>query len=432
MYFVKMPTRIYFYSNKYQAPRGAENTPRGPRRFVGLLTLAETKEETYNRNMRTWIWALCLLVGSPLFAQNLPVQKILNGAVKPPRSVRRVVLPQDNLSKLRYVPPRMQLHTPPVRGAAQPQQEHWQRLQRAVTQKLAGLLAPSRATSLAETEKRIRQSLVEVVGRASGELMGSGFVVRAASGRLYAVVSYHVVGRSGNQVAVRLHDASGKAIRYEVEVSAAGSFGINALDAAIIALPEAAAAHVQPLTVAQQPAAAGSELVLWGRPYVMDRFARVEELKVTLVQPLKIVMESEEISDNFNGFCGSPLLNDRGEVMGIYSGHNPDTGHAFAVNAQKALQSLIALYEQGTPMQMSFKLYGQPVLTVGPEETVGWVRQFNSNGQLVQEVYLPRFEGEFDPEHAERLFEKVNAGDFLEFEVVKHRFVDRTVSINVS
>ena len=340
---------------------------------------------------------------------------------------------------LKYVPAAAVSSVRPAAGhrpaAELTTQQIANRLEGTVMQQVLSVHTPQPPVqpSLEHTEKYIRQSLVEVVGRASGELMGSGFVVKSGSGRLYAVVSYHVVGRAGNTVALRMYDAAGKPVLYGgAVVSAAGSFGINAPDAAIIELPASAALHVRPLQVAHSLPQEGSELVVWGSPYAANGFARVDELTVKRAQNIKIVMDSPDVSEEFNGLCGSPVLDAQGKVAGIYSGHAPEQGFVFAVNARQALEWLIGNYEKGMVPYTVFKIYGRQVLQVQAEETVGWVYHFDPNGTLLHKVYLPKYPGAFDPEHAERLFPDVRHGDFLEFELVKHRQIQKTISVEIS
>ena len=79
-----------------------------------------------------------------------------------------------------------------------------------------------------------------------------------------------------------------------------------------------------------------------------------------------------------------------------------------------------------------FKLSGRNILTLNPGETVGWVRHFSADGVLLHKVYLPQYPEPFDPAHTEKLFSDVRTGDFLEFEIVRHRFLDRMISVEIS
>ena len=442
MYLVKMLTRIYIILTKYQTdPLKKSLAVAGPSPYIGLLALARAGPSGYNKSMKKYIFLfLCLCLGGFSYAQKVPVKNILSGGL------RSTPIEKNLLHGLRYAPEKMCSAAGAVQAAKgcaadragiAARRQAAMRTEAIVNRRIRAALAQQAQQAqptLAQTEKHIRSSLVEVVGRASGELMGSGFVVRAGSGRLYAVVSYHVVGRRGNTVAVRIYPDQGEPVLYNgLVVNAAGSFGINAPDAAIIALPQEVQAYVHPLKLAPSLPQKGNELVVWGSPYASEGFARIDELKVTLAQGIKIVMDSPDVSEEFNGLCGSPVLDAQGRVVGIYSGHDPERGLVFAVNARQTLEWLVGSVEQGLRLPpMVFKVYGRKFVQLQAEENIGWVYHFDASGTLLQKVYLPKYPGPFDPEHAEKLFPDVRPGDMLEFEIVKHRFVDRTISVGIS
>lgn len=305
-------------------------------------------------------------------------------------------------------------------------------LERLAARRAADAKSAPALTPLQEVEKNIRQSLVEIVGRATGELMGSGFVVRSGSGTLYAVASYHVVGHAGNALAVRMYDAEGNPVFYPcVLVSASGSYGINAPDAAIIALPARAARHAKPLKVAYGLPASNATLVTWGIPYAVGRAIRVGDLRVQHAESFKIVMHSQQEANHLRGLCGSPVLNEEGKVAGIFSGHKEGEDLFFAVNARKALDWLISNYESRRQATLTFKLHGRTIFTLQAGETIGKVRHLDELGRPLAEVYVPRYDGAFDLEHLEGLFPDIKPADRLDFEIVKHRFVDRVISVEI-
>lgn len=382
---------------------------------MGLLALARFSRFSYNNFMRILSVFLCILLSAPsVFAQKVPAKNFWRALTRKTESV-----PVSNLRYARGV----SLSSAAAVSAASLSAA---KVQRVTVQHL---LPPS---GLKQTESRIRESLVEVVGRATGELMGSGFVVRSSSGRLYAVASYHVVGSAGNTVSLKMYDTHGNPVRYEgMVVSANGSYGLNAPDASVIALPPAAGLHARPLKVAKETPRPGEELVAWGTPYTEEAFVRVDELKVKHVSGLKIAMESADVTHDFNGLCGSPLLNAKGEVAAVYSGHDPDLGFVFGVDARGALDFLIGHYEQGMIPYYSFEVYGKTAFRLRAGETVGWVRHLDGRGMQLERVYLPLYPEPFDPKAAERLFPDVRRGDVLEFDILLHRVVTRTERFEV-
>lgn len=370
--------------------------------------------------MRILSLFLCLLLAAPsVFAQKVPVKKFLRALTRKTETV-----PVSNLRYVRGVSiPNTAVVSAASLSAAQ--------TQRALVQRLP---APSslRQTGLQQTESRIRESLVEVVGRETGELMGSGFVVKSSSGRLYAVASYHVVGSAGNRVSLKMYDANGNIVQYDgTVVSANGSYGLNAPDASIIELPAKAALHARPLKLAKEAPLTGDELVVWGTPYTEDAFVRVDELKVKHTGGLKIAMESADVNHGFNGLCGSPLLNAQGEVAGVYSGHDPDLGLVFGVDARETLSTLVGNYERGMIPYYPFGAYGKTIMRLRAGETIGWVRHQDPDGMILHRVYLPLYPEQFDPQQMERLFPDMRRGDVLEFDILVHRAVSRTERFEV-
>ena len=423
----------------------------GPSGGVGLLTLAFPFRDRYNTSMKIWIsLACCVLSTVSLFAQKLPAGKAAVESLLRPNQAAKTVSPLRGGAPSVKLPALAAPSTAAVRSAVAPvassptkvapaaapqpllSENEKAQLERVLEQRLAQAQAQVQAATLLQTEKHIKQSLVKVVGRATGELMGSGFVVRSGSGKLYAVVSYHVVGHTGNVVSLVMYDEAGHEIKYNGVVNAIGSYGLNALDAAIIELPSVSAEHARPLKVAANLPQPGGELVTWGTPYAVNGFARADELKVLHAEGFKIAMSSPDVSIDFNGLCGSPVLDQDGKVAGIYSGHDPEKGLVFAVPARKALEWLIGHYEQHLKGSIVFKLSGRNILTLNPGETVGWVRHFSADGVLLHKVYLPQYPEPFDPAHTEKLFSDVRTGDFLEFEIVRHRFLDRMISVEIS
>lgn len=382
---------------------------------MGLLALARVGRFGYNDFMRMLSVFLCVLLAAPsVFAQKAPVKNFWRALTRQTESV--------SVSNLRYA----RGVSLPSAAAVSAASLSAAQTQRAVVERL---LPPS---VLQQTESRIRQSLVEVLGRATGELMGSGFVVKSSSGRLYAVASYHVVGSAGNTVSLRMYNSNGNVVRYEgTVVSANGSYGLNAPDASVIALPPMAALHARALKVAKETPRPGERLVAWGTPYTEEAFVRVDELKVKHTGGLKIAMERADVSHDFNGLCGSPLLNANGEVAGVYSGHDPDSGLVFGVDARRTLELLIGNYEKGLIPYYSFEAYGKTIMRLRAGETVGWARHLDGNGMLVRRVYLPLYHEAFDPKETERLFPDVRRGDVLEFDILVHRSVSRTERFEV-
>ena len=281
-------------------------------------------------------------------------------------------------------------------------------------------------------EAHIGASLLEAHNIFTGALIGSGFVVRSGSGRLYAVLSYHVVGGVGGMVHLRLFNEKGESRDYDrLFVSAAGAFGINSPDSSIVELPQDAAGFVKPLHLAKQAPKVGDKLAAWGSPYAVQGLARLDSLRLVNDEGLKLTMQSEHTPFKLDGFCGSPVLNEAGEVVGIIDGFNHDAYHYFAANARFTLPWLIGNYEQNMIPMLEYKLNGRTVFWVSSGESVGEVRLLNARGKVKEKVYLPGYPLPFDPAKLEALFPQAQAGDALELDILRHREVFRTVTVDI-
>lgn len=314
---------------------------------------------------------------------------------------------------------------PPLRNVPSYTSLSTQALQRAIlVPSFSSVRVP--VSTLAHTESFIRQGVVEIIGRATGFLMGSGFVFKSPSGKMYVVAAYHVVGRKGGSVALRfkLPDGSQKVYDNALIVES-GAFGVNEPDAVLIELPSGAEQHVKPLPLAKELPSIGEKMTVWGHSYEIPGVFRKGDLIVESAADFKLVMKSEgEFGEEMNGFCGSPILNSKGEVAGIYAGHDFYLQFQVGVSAHKTLSMLTDCLERNIPLKRNWVLNGKTVLVTEGGESVKKIRWIR-NGKAILERNLHFYMDEFDSQHLEKLFD-LRSGDALSFEVAKGRAVVRT------
>lgn len=390
---------------------------------IGLLALACRTQIRYNKEMKkflTLLYCFCLPAAGAFASGKLPLRNaraLTTGKKAAAETAKRTRQVEQALRRAQPVP----VLQKPLSQAALP----------AVSlPKSAALPKPPtakipmpQAVSLADTETFIRQSAVEIIGAYDGSLMGSGFAILSPEGKLYILASYHVVGRAGNSVTVRARIKDGTPVIYEGTVVANGSYGINELDASLIELPEEAAQTLRPLPLASGLPQKGETLTVWGHATGENKLRREGNLPVEYATDSKIAVQNPEVyTKNFSGFCGSPLLNEKGEVTGIFAGHDFNTERQFAISAPQAVEELLAR-AGGRIQPKIWKVNGQELFRTGPGENVQrilWTR----NGKIKEAVSLANYPEPFDSEHAEELF-PLQSGDVLEFEVVLHRFPSR-------
>lgn len=266
----------------------------------------------------------------------------------------------------------------------------------------------------------------------TGAFIGSGFVLRAASGRLYAVAAYHVAGSAGKSAGVHLFAPDGKGVVYDkLEVSSGGVWGVNAPDVSLIELPKEAEKFVRPLEIAPAPPRPGEQLYMWGLPYEATDLTLVKKLRVEDSYGMKMVFQPEEMPKALEGMCGSPVFNEEGLVTGIYSGRGLNEGDMFAVDARKSLNWLLQKYEGHQASPYTFRFMGQTVLELAPGENVGLIRHVLPDGSLLKEVDFPVYRDRLDAARLEDVFPDVRPGDVIEFEIIKDRVVVRWILFTV-
>lgn len=165
-------------------------------------------------------------------------------------------------------------------------------------------------------------------------------------------------------------------------MSASGAYGINSPDSSIVELPLDAADFVKPLHLAKQAPKEGDKLAAWGSPYAVQGLARLSNLTLLNAKGVKLTIQSEQTPFKMDGLCGSPILNEAGEVAGIIDGFHKDSLHYFAADARFTLSWLIGNYEQNMVPMFEYKLNGRAAFWVASGESVGEVRWLNSRGKV--------------------------------------------------
>lgn len=375
---------------------------------IGLLALEKCGYPKYNINMRILLAVLFL------FTVSLPAQagRVSRGA----SSVSVLKRAQEVI--LRKLSPLRRMSAP--KPSAPPKQV------RFLTQALP-------LTALGQVgERKTVQSSLALPLDGEGFVLGSGFVIRSAAGRLYAVASYHVAGSAGKQAGVRVFGPDGNIKDFTgLSVSAGGSYGINAPDVSLIELPAEAEDFVRPLGVAQQPPAAGARLSMWGRPYDAGGLMFAPDLAVESAHGMKIVLNRTSEIKYLEGMCGSPVLDENGLVAGIYGGRGAKNESLFAIDARKSLSWLIKNYESGHFTPYTFRVLGLPALELEQGESVGTITHKTSDGHTLKTFDFPTYRDPLDVQQLENVFENLRSGDVIIFEVLRGHTVVRTVLFNV-
>lgn len=271
----------------------------------------------------------------------------------------------------------------------------------------------------------VRRSVLNVAAR-DGRVLGSGFVFEEEYGgkkQLWAAVSYHVSGGAGKEVHLRLYGSARTVLRYTGRVAAAGGYGVNAADVALVPLPEEAALYVRPLRLAEtEGLQEGEEARVYGfTAEHKEDLVDVSSNKLLSQSGFKLIF-SNPTQQNLSGACGSPLLNRNGEVVGVFSGQRLGK-QVFAVKVQ-AVRALLRAY-RGEEVYRSVKCRGREITRLKLTETIGEVEHIRRGVWLDSKNVLRLLEP-FDPEKLETLF-PLQSGDVLRVSVREHNSETRTV-----
>lgn len=275
----------------------------------------------------------------------------------------------------------------------------------------------------------IRPSVLNVAGR-DGRTLGSGFVFEEeyqGKKQLWAVLAYHVSGGAGKEVHLRLYGADHVVLRYAGRVAAAGGYGVNAADVALVPLPAEAASYVRPLKLAEK-----TDLQPGEKPRL---FGFTTEYREDVVGVASNVLEaqsgfklifSNRTEQNLSGTCGSPFLNPKGEVVAVFSGQLLGK-YVFGVSAD-AVRAVLRSY-RGEEVYRSVQCRGREVMRLKLTETIDWVQHIR-RGVWLDSVDVLRLLEPFDPEKLETLF-PLQTGDVLRISVREHGQETRVEEITV-
>ncbi len=277
---------------------------------------------------------------------------------------------------------------------------------------------------------KMPHALVQVIGMNRGGLRSTGFILedfKNGRSRLWAVVPYHVGGGKGKPIRLRVLDESGKSHDYDLKIASGGGWGPNAIDASLVRLPDELAGRVTALQLAPQPASVGMDAFSFG--YTLANMK--QEKPTALLRNIKDVTGFRMMGDyrfigDPSGFCGSPVLNKEGYVLGVHSGTVGVSG-SMAVTAD-GIRQLIRAYDTGRGA-MPVRVFGQEAMQIETTESISTISLYR-NGEWVYSVDVNRLYTPFSYEHAEAAFGpiKLLTGDTMVFRLVEHGAPTRSVS----
>ena len=171
-------------------------------------------------------------------------------------------------------------------------------------------------------------------------LEGTGFVIEEnyqGKKYLWGVTASHYLFQKP-----AIKAPQGKTTRVPFEIQ--GNVATN--DISLFLIPENLADFVTPLHLADTPITVGDELYsagYWNKHIHVDKSRKVQEItKTRVVTSLDI--EPETIRE---GTCGSPVLNQAGEVVGMHCGNSAERQLGYMIPVQNIRNALVAYHQNG-------------------------------------------------------------------------------------
>lgn len=231
----------------------------------------------------------------------------------------------------------------------------------------AGMLERQlRRAATARVKHNIAHSLVRVIAP-DGSTASSGFIFEEnwnGTPEYWIALSRHSVGLKGHHVVLQILTTDGLRYTFPATVTIGGRLGIGALDLSLVALPARLRSQVTALKWAKELPEIGENGSSFGfhsQQKDMADFMHIQGRRVQgicgyhLLTPFRFASATEA-----SGACGGPLLNEKGEVLGIHSGSFMNK-FSLAIN-RKGLNDLLRFYHTGVslrPLLFRGQLVGQ-------------------------------------------------------------------------
>lgn len=244
---------------------------------------------------------------------------------------------------------------------------------------------------------------------------------------VWAVLPAHAIKDGKPYFVAEYLGVDGTIYQRVLRVVAYGSAGYQNYDFALALLPKEMAKHVFALRLAPESPKKGDKVTSFGF-YEVDEDARFagapKENTGRVIQSIdnsRITTSYPFGKQNPDGACGGPLLNEKGEVVGIHSGSNGRC--SFAVEATGPVREMLADVHGD-------KQILRPVLWKGKEITFLFSAQRISrvtvmrNGEQIQSLLLTKRDEPFDYRELHKLFPQAQSGDEVYLELKDQRLTE--------
>ncbi len=246
---------------------------------------------------------------------------------------------------------------------------------------------------------------------------------------VWAVIPAHALVDESPFFIAEYIKADGTVSRQALRVMAYGSAGYQNYDFSLALVPPEMQDEVFALRLAQENPNKGDLVSSFGF-YSLNPNA---EFAGSPKQNTGRVIESVDNSrittsypfgkHNPSGACGGPLLNEKGEVVGIHSGSNTSASCSFAVAAPGPVRAMLADVHGDKQLLRPVVWNGREICRLTASQRISRV-EVKRDGRTIDSVLLTKREKPFDYGSLEQLVPQARRGDKIYIELKDQRFME--------
>ncbi len=193
-------------------------------------------------------------------------------------------------------------------------------------------------------------------------------------------------------------------------------------DLLLFALPTEIEQFVTPLTLAKHPAQIGDKLHSMG--FYENAFHFEDNILVRQNAPFRLITDMfVDPYVNRAGACGSPLLNEQNEVVGMHVGASKKQQIGFVVPVQQ-IRNLLQAYRQEGSFLQPLVFAGRTISEININEYIPAVQTFFAGKPLLRKNTF-HAEKEINYAHLETLAPPLAGADTVVFVISRNRFSAR-------
>lgn len=245
---------------------------------------------------------------------------------------------------------------------------------------------------------------------------------------VWAVIPAHALVDESPFFIAEYLGINGTVSRRALRVMAYGSAGYQNYDFSLALVPEEMQDEVFALRLAQDSPKKGDRVTSFGfyslNPNAEFAGAPKENTGrvIESVDNSRITTSYPFAGEDPRGACGGPLLNEKGEVVGIHSGSNSRASCSFAVEATGPVRAMLADAHGDKQLLRSVRWNGREICRLAASQRISRV-EVQRGGRTIESILLTKREEPFDYGALEQLVPQARRGDKISIELKDQRFV---------